>query len=453
MVKAGENSTAVGVNSEMRTRRAKSHLRAIMLGGVLASFLVDAPGVMAGPVQFTPKQKAIILSLSPLGPPPRDPTNAVAGNCRAIDFGRNLFFDFRLSPNVNRSCATCHNPDSGWADGRAVINGSGLLRNTPSVWNAAYDRWFFWDGRADSLWSQATGPIEASGELNLGRLDLTYRVVNQPDLRKDYEAIFGPLPPVALKVAGMVGHSKVSQKVLWKRLSPDAQKAATQILVNIGKAIAAFEQTIVSRNSAFDRYVAALRASKKGAAKIISPAAQRGLKIFVGRGQCFSCHSGPDFTDHKFHNMLVADAENTPSDPGRLQGVRLLAKSQLRRSGPFSSQPSAGRDRPLPAATPSMRGQFKTPSLRNVTEMQAFMHNGQLLSLRDVIAHYATVRHRASGNPNADPILHRIDITRADTGDLVAFLQSLKDTSELDWIWNDCAAPSHRSIKISDYGQ
>jgi cytochrome c peroxidase len=439
----------------MQARSIKRGPLAGALGALPALFMLADAALAADVAQLTPQEKAVVLSLSPLPPPPHDPTNAVSGNCRAIDFGRNLFFDFRLSSNIDRSCATCHIPESGFADGRAVVNPSGALRNTPSLWNAVYNHSFFWGGRSDSLWAQATGPIEGPTEQNLNRLDLAYRILSERDLRTEYEALFGPLPDLARRAAMRAGLSEKDRKTLWKETSLDARNAITRILVNIGKAIAAFEETITSRDSAFDKYVQAIRSGNKAASTALSPEAQRGLKIFAGRGQCFQCHSGPAFSDGKFHNMLVAADKSSPEDLGRYRGLELLDASDLRRDGPFSSNRKAtGVADQKPAATGAVtRGQFKTPPLRNVTEKSAFMHNGQILSLKGVVAHYASLRMRSRRHPEADPVLSSIDVRIQDTDDLIAFLRSLKDTSKLDTLWDDCVAGSGRPNTVADYNR
>ena len=136
------------------------------------------------------------------------------------------------------------------ADGRAVAFAPRVLRNTPSVWNVAYNRWFFWDGRADSLWAQTAGPIEAAAELNLDRMELARRIASEPDLKREYEALFGPLP-----VIGQAGGSEAGPDAR-PAIPPDRRDAATQILVNVAKAIAAFEETLTSRAAAFDRVAA-----------------------------------------------------------------------------------------------------------------------------------------------------------------------------------------------------
>ncbi len=389
------------------------------------ALLMLAAGVPIAADELTPQERTIVLSLSPLELPARDPTNAVSGNCPAIDFGRNLFFDVRLSRDRNRSCATCHVMEEGLADGRAAAFAPGVLRNTPSVWNVAYNRWFFWDGRADSLWAQTAGPIEAAAELNLDRMELARRLATEPDLRREYEALFGPVPDIA-----QAGASEV----------PDRHDAATQILVNIAKAIAAFEETLTSREAAFDRFVESLRAGTSAGSNTLPAAALRGLKLFVGRGQCVQCHAGSNFSDGEFHNMLALSGEGDPEDPGRHRGLELLDTSELRANGQFASAADAGRIAKLKSAVRGelTRGQFKTPSLRNVAERAAFLHHGRIASLKAAVARYVSLRSHARQNARADPLVSSIEVFSQDVDDLLAFLHTLTDTSRLETVWEEC---------------
>ena len=138
---------------------------------------------------------ALILAMGELGDPPPDPTNAVADDPRAARLGQFLFFEQRLSGTGTIACATCHEPGRSWTDGREVAEGLGTLtRHTPSLWNVAYNRWFFWDGRADSLWSQALSPLEHPDEHGGSRLQYAHLVHGDPELRAAYERVFGPLP-------------------------------------------------------------------------------------------------------------------------------------------------------------------------------------------------------------------------------------------------------------------
>src|SRR5262249_10473588 len=134
---------------------------------------------------------------SPLGAPPVDPSNSVADDEGAARLGQRLFFDRRLSSG-EVSCSTCHDPGHGFSDRKPVSEGVGQgRRHTPSLWNVAYNRWYFWDGRRDSLWSQALTPMESESEMGGTRLQVAHLVAADPELRGAYESVFGPLPDVS----------------------------------------------------------------------------------------------------------------------------------------------------------------------------------------------------------------------------------------------------------------
>jgi cytochrome c peroxidase len=401
----------------------------------VALLLISGSAPVTQEMALTPQESAAVLTLSPLGPPARDPTNAVSGSCRAIDFGRNLFFDLRLSRDKDRSCATCHILEEGLADGLSGSFTPNVWRNTPSVWNVAHNRWFFWDGRADSLWAQAAGPIEAAAELNLDRMELARRVAGEPDLRSEYEALFGPLPSL---IASTVGSQTAN--AAFEAMARESRDIATEILANVAKSIAAFEETLTSSDAPFDRYVRSLRVGDKSLSDALPAPALRGLKIFVGRGQCYQCHSGPNLSDGEFHNMMALREDGGPQDLGRYHGLELLDASELRADGRFSSSRDPDRIAKLKQAIRGelTRGQFKTPSLRNVSERRAFLHHGQTATLTEAVARYVLLPAQARHDPRADPLVSTIEVFPQDTADLVAFLQTLTDTSRLDTVWDDC---------------
>ncbi len=348
---------------------------------------------------LTDIQRKRILQHSPLGPPPPDPSNKFADDPRAARLGQRLFFDTRLSSG-NVSCATCHIPHHGFADGVPI--GKGIAtgrRHTPSLWNVAYNRWFFWDGRADSLWSQALSPLEHPSEMNGTRAAAAQLITSDATLRPDYETVFGP----------------ISDNV-------------DRTFANIGKAIAAYQRRLVSRNSPFDRYVAALRAGKPS--DVLSPPALRGLQLFIGRGNCRVCHSGPNFTDGEFHNTGVPSQQpGDRTDGGRYEGIPLLQASAFNRQSQFSdSRNDASAELQRSARrTPDTWAQFKTPTLRNVALTAPYMHQGQLATLRDVLAFYSTVAGSVDQGPNGEKILAPLQLSEQETNDLIAFLESLTD--------------------------
>lgn len=189
-----------------------------------------------------------------------------------ISLGRTLFFDQRLSQHQNQSCATCHNPDLGFSDGLAKglgTKGNRLDRNSPHLYNLAWSRVLFWDGRVVTLEEQALGPIQAAGEMGMDLPGLVARLEAVPAYHELFTAAFGT-PAI------------------------DAPRIAT--------AIAAFERTIIADNTPFDRYM-------RGEEAALGPEAKRGLALFVGKANCIACHSGPNFTDDSFHNLGTKDAD------------------------------------------------------------------------------------------------------------------------------------------------
>lgn len=346
---------------------------------------------------YTPAELAAIYRHSPPRAVPADPTDARADLPAAARLGQFLFFDRRLSGNGQVSCATCHDPARAFADGRALARGIALgTRNTPSVIDASLSPWFFWDGRADSLWSQALQPFENPREAGTDRLHIAHLVADDPRLRAAYQRIFGPLPHLDDLArfpahARPDGNARLPAARAWAGMTAADQHAVNRLYSNLGKAIEAYERRLVDRSSPFDRYVAALRAGRAAAQTVITPAAKRGLKLFVGSASCEPCHSGPAFSDGQFHNLGLPVLDGQAPDQGRAAGIALLTASPFNGAGPFSDdRTGAARDRitylPAPA---SQLGAFQTPSLRNVALTAPYMHDGRFATLAQVLDFYS----------------------------------------------------------------
>jgi cytochrome c peroxidase len=385
-------------------------------------------------VKFTTAERAQLLTMSPLPPPPRDTTNAVDTQPAAIAFGAALFFDQRLSGSGRFSCASCHDPAKGWTDGTSLPQAESTgLRNTITLWNAAYQRWLFWDGSADSLWSQAIRPIEDPLEMNGTRLQVVHAIAGDAALTEMYEKVFGERPEFAasqaLPAMGGPRSRQVDAQLNWWQLPSTDRERVNRIFVNVGKALAAFVGTIVTKDAPFDRFVADLRAGRLSSTAL-SPAAQRGLKLFIGRGNCVLCHSGPNFSNLEFHDIRVPPLNSQMQpDLGRSEGIAKLATDEFVTAGYFSDDPTGIRAQHLAYldAEAGVRGHFKTPSLRNVALTAPYMHQGQMASLRDVVEHYST---QATAVEPADPshveaLLVKLNLTEREIDDLVAFLNSL----------------------------
>ena len=295
----------------------------------------------------------------PLGLPPLESKRPLT--VEQIALGKRLFFDTKLSSDNTISCASCHDPAKGFADGRRVsvgVGGKQGRRNAPSVWNSAYGRQQFWDGRAASLEDQAAEPISNGLEMNHKPGLFVTNLGGDPSYVADFEKAFG---------RGGITMKKVQA------------------------AIASYERTLLSGNSAFDRY------QYGGDKSALSPEAIRGLSVFGSN--CVSCHlitpSGALFTDGLFHNLGVGVNEE-----GELTDLGRYEKSK----------------------DETDKGAFKTPSLRNVAKTAPYMHNGSLTSLREVVDFYI-----GGGNSNEyrDPRIRPLDLSGKDREALIAFLESL----------------------------
>jgi cytochrome c peroxidase len=397
-----------------------------------------APGSPDEPATFTPRERRAIARLSPLPPVPPDPTNGVADHPVAARLGQRLFFDARLSVNGEVSCATCHDPELGFGDGKTVSAGlAELTRHAPPLWNVGHNRWFFWDGRADTLWSQALGPIEHPDEMGGTRARCAHVVASDPVLRAEYERVFGPLPaladgdrfpPDARPVPDDHAHA---HHAAWMAMAPDDRAAVDRVFANLGKAIAAYQRRLERGVSPFDEFAAALARGDEAGRSALSPAAQRGLKLFVGRANCTLCHFTPAFSDGEFHSTGIGPLGGGPLfDTGRYGGITQLQASPFVGGGPFSDAVGDDAVRAREKVDDLVRssetwGQFKTPTLRNVAETAPYMHQGQLETLEDVIRHYSTLEDAVLPSHHQEQLLVPLNLTEAEIADLAAFLRSL----------------------------
>ncbi len=351
---------------------------------------------------LTPAEIEKIIKHGPW-PPTRkpDPSNRFSGNKKAIKLGRHLFFDKRLSIGANISCATCHNPNKGWTDNQARAKGINLLdRNTQSIVNARFNRWFGWGGANDNLWAQSIRPILNSNEMGGSADHLVKLIAGDKDLKRLYTELSG--------------HSAKEQ-------------ASDIVLVNTGKILAAFQETIVSPKTAFDKFRDALEAKKIQQASAYPEAAQRGAAIFVGKGQCNICHSGPLFTSGEFHNIGIPYFVGKGRvDSGRHSGITRLRSNPWTLAGKYNDDPKKSGAWASQQVISLHRnfGEFRIPSLRNLTGTAPYMHNGSLATLKDVVRHYSEInleRLHADG----EQILKPLNLSQREVADLVAFLKTL----------------------------
>ncbi|MGD9884151.1 MAG: cytochrome-c peroxidase [Reyranella sp.] len=335
-------------------------------------------------------------------PPPAtvDPSNRVSGVPAAVALGERLFNDARLSGDGTMSCTSCHQAARNWSDGRARARGRAELdRRTPSLWNVGQGHWFGWDGAADSLWAQSMRPILDPREMAGSTRSVAGLLRGDPTLSCLYRRAFGAAP----------GNDDEA------------------LLVDAGKALAAFQETLVSPRTSFDDFRDALVAGDFAAAARYPAAAQRGLKIFVGAGNCNACHFGPRFTNGEFGDVGIPFFVRPGEvDPGRLGGLAKLTASPFNRLGPYNDDRSAAgtlRTRHVQRLHANF-GEFRVPGLRQLGSDGPYMHNGQLATLEDVVRHYSEVspdRLHSDGVPLVRPL----GLSADDQADLVAFLRSL----------------------------
>jgi cytochrome c peroxidase len=361
--------------------------------------LIAAAG---GPVTFTGDETALILSH---GPWPvetfPDPSNRVSGKADAIAYGRDLFESVELSVDRGRSCATCHEADRAFTDGKPRGVGIATVdRNTIGLHNMRLNRWFGWDGKSDSLWAQSIAPILDPRELGMTADGLRARIAGTPSLADGYRKVFGAAP-----------------------LAHDAETA----MVNIAKAMAAYQETIVSGRTAFDAFRDALAAGDKTGIAAYPDDAKRGLKLFVGKGRCDLCHFGPNFTNGEFHDIgLPHFPAPGRVDKGRYGGIKQLRESRFSLLGPYNddkSRSTAGFTRHL-RLTPTNWGEFRVPSLRNVARTAPYMHDGGKKTLKDVVKHYSEIPEDRL-HQDGEKLLKPLNLSDRETADLIAFLRTL----------------------------
>ncbi|MGY4831178.1 cytochrome-c peroxidase [Sphaerotilaceae bacterium SBD11-9] len=374
------------------------------------------------------------LRLSELPAAPVDESSRVETLPAAAALGRRFFHDARFSRDQTVSCASCHAPEQQFQDGLPVSRGvaEGRRRAMPVI-AAAHSPWKFWDGRKDSLWSQALGPLEDAAEHGSNRTRLARQVGEHH--RREYEAVFGALPDMSGWPADAGPLGTPAERAAWAAMSAEARAAASRVFANLGKAIAAYERTVRYGESRFDRYVQASLNRDAAGQQVLSPAEVNGLRAFIGSGQCVTCHNGPLLSDQHFHNTGVPQRDPARPDLGRAAAVAAVAKDEFNCLGPYSDadrQQGCQELRFLAAEDdPTLKGAFKTPSLRNVALRPPYMHAGQLATLPQVVAHYARSPAAGVGHSElAQAGVHHaerqpIRLSETQARDLVAFLQAL----------------------------
>lgn len=368
---------------------------------------------------------------------PEDPTNAWADDETAAWFGRFLYFDTRLSSTGEVACASCHAPVEGFGDGLPLSEGVGTTgRHAPNIWNAAYQRWMFWDGRCDTLWCQATGPIESPGEMDFTRMELARLIFTDPDLSDAYTEVFGAPPDVSdrdrFPMTARPGPSDPEDpdRIAWSAMTETDQHDVTAVLVNVGKAIAAYERTVLTGDTSVDRFVTAFIAGDRATAEsALSAEAIRGLELFAGEGECVFCHSGWLTSNKEFHNIGLPEVATVdPFDTGRYDGINALRDGEFNAASMWSDDPTGAIASRLGqiALTTEQLGQFRTPALRRVAHNGPYMHGGHFDTLDEVVAFYNDPGDY-EGPGHREELLEQRGWSDDDQAALVAFLTALSD--------------------------
>ncbi|WP_319381345.1 cytochrome c peroxidase [Thiomicrorhabdus sp.] len=289
-------------------------------------------------------------------------------NKQKIELGKQLFFDPRLSRSNQIACASCHDPQQGWADGKRFAFGHNRQqgsRNSMTVLNTAFSERFFWDGRAASLEQQALMPIQDPKEMH-AKLDATLRKLNR------------------------INHYKQAFTKLYAPGKTDYQIQAE----HLGDALASFERTLLSKTTRFDRFV-------EGDFSQLNKNEIHGLHLFRTKARCIQCHQGPLFTDNRFHNTGLSYFGRKYQDLGLFEAT--------------------GKKEDL--------GKFKTPSLREIKHTGPYMHNGLFPTLSGVLRMYnggITYGNKLKpGEPALSPLIQPLHLTEQELQDLEAFLLTL----------------------------
>ena len=348
--------------------------------------------LLAFSLSSTPSPQPLASNSVPLGLPPLPVSETNPLTSEKITLGRKLFFDRRLSPNDTMSCAMCHIPTQGFTvnETRLAVgmNGQSTKRNPPALYNVAYLRVLFHDGREFTLEDQVISPLINPVEMANPSIGYVINKIRRlPDYAEQFRQIFGEEVSVA----------------------------------TLGKALASFERTLLSGNSPFDRWYFGKEQST------VSQEVKTGFRIFSGKGQCVTCHTVTKdaalFTNQSFHNTGVAHLQLIPEKSVEVDlGGGLTVTMPRTQVNEVLTPPEQDRGRYEVTLDPTDLWRYRTPSLRNVALTAPYMHNGALLTLEEVVAYYD---RGGTGHEGQDPKIAPLGLTREEKQALVAFLRSL----------------------------
>lgn len=460
--------------------------------------------------QFSDTEWERLSSLAGLGVPDPDPANDYVASSTAAALGRRFYHDPRFSglaaqtdntgrlvsqparapigEPVNISCATCHDlrragTDSTSVPGHVSVGAGWYDVNAQSTVNAAFYPFKYWNGRYESLVWQIASVAESTVSMNGTRLAIVWQI--HEHYRPAYQAVFGrdyPLPNFGRTRAQQAAllepdgqcrlvdrgggnlecpaefGCRIDRDSCWPRwplngkpgqpefdrMDAADRRTITRVYVNWAKAIAAFEYQLISGVTPFDRWI-----EDGPDSELISVAARRGARLFVGKAACIDCHNTPLFSDSRFHNIGVpqrgvavpTESDCNPTTPscvvyGWHLGLTLIQEAgaqpdenrRFRNDGPWSDNPDAPPTQFSydAAITDNLRGQWRTASLREVARTSPYMHSGFYRSLEEVIDHYNRGGTQEGAVPeNLSPRLRPLGLTDSEVSDLVAFLETL----------------------------
>ena len=367
--------------------------------------LLDRRGMRMDLIRLT---QAPPLGLPPVPVPAENPLTRAK-----IELGRKLFFDRRLSINDTLSCATCHIPEQGFTSNElrtpVGVEGRAVLRNSPTLYNVAYQKHLFLDGREISLENQVWQPMTARNEMAAPSIGYVIRKIRR---MRDYDGLF---------------------ERAFDGRGPD--------ILTIGQALAGYQRTLLAADSPFDRWYFG------GESEAVGESVKRGFALFAGKAQCIVCHQiGDDhalFIDHEFHNTGLGYADSVNGDGPETTRVQLAPGvfTEISRAAVDAvTQQRLPNDLGLYRVTesPDDRWKFRTQTLRNIALTAPYMHNGQFDTLREVIDFYDR-----GGVPNEllSPLIRPLGLTEREKRDLEALLHALTGSNVPDIVADAFAAP------------
>lgn len=419
--------------------------------------------------EFSEEEFDIIKTLGPLGPVPANPTNKYADNVNVAALGQKLFFEKSYANRLTIAdpglgvpvltgtaadagkiaCASCHDVNNYYTDTRSHPNSTSLgvtwtRRNAPTLVNVAYYEWMSWGGKEDSLWYQGANGCESA--VNFGGNRLQYAHMLFQKYRADYDALFPvPLDPALDPAAPDAARFPATGKPKgagaadgpWEMMTAGDRDIINTIMANIGKAIEAYERQLVSRNAPIDKYIA-------GEYTVLSPAAKRGLRLFIGKAACVDCHSGPTLSDNKFHNTGVPQlGVNLPLvDNGRFDDLSATLTNAFNGQGKYSDDPTRGAAKLNGMmVTDDLKGLFRTGMLRQIASTGPYMHTGSLLTLEDVVRFYNWGGGNANFSGVKSPAMVPLLLSDEEIADIVAFLRTLTGEPPPAGLGKDTSVP------------